>query len=166
VHEALAVWRFPQDGLDDWASARARQHGIADPQQLADAARRTRQLLSRFQAHALYQEMDGADRRQHEVPYSRVVAGRVENGIIDALYERDGTWTIVEFKTDKLEDEAELGNLLAEEKYVEQAQRYEAAVEELLGQEPCTILCLLNYARGVRLLDPLKWAEGKGSSTE
>jgi ATP-dependent helicase/nuclease subunit A len=165
VHEALAVWRFPQDGLDDWASARARQHGIADPQQLADAARRTRQLLSRFQAHALYQEMDGAERRQHEVPYSRVVEGRVENGIIDALYERDRTWTVVEFKTDKVSDQEELDRLLDKEKYLAQAQRYVAAVEALLGERPRFILCMLNYAEGVHVSDPLEDARGEGSDT-
>ncbi len=164
VHDALAVWCFAQDGFDDWVSARARQYGIADPKQLADAARRTRQLLSRFQAHTLYQEMDGAERRQHEVPYSRIVEGRVENGIIDALYQRDGSWTIVEFKTDELRDQEALERLLDKEDYLAQAQRYVAAVEELLGDRPRFILCMLNYARGVRLLDPLKWAEGKGSS--
>jgi ATP-dependent helicase/nuclease subunit A len=166
VHEALAAWRFPQNGFQAWVEARARQHGLADAPLLGDAARRTRQLLSRFRAHALYVEMDGAERRLHEVPYSRLVGGRVENGSIDALYLRDGTWTIVEFKTDELRDEAELEKLLAEEKYVEQARRYEAAVDELLGQQPRTVLCLLNYAGGVRLLDPLAWAEGKVSPRE
>jgi ATP-dependent exoDNAse (exonuclease V) beta subunit len=158
VHEALAAWRFPPDGFEDWVQARARQHGLADARLLEDAARHTRQLLSGFQADPLYEEMDGADRRQHEVPYGRTVDGRVENGIIDALYLRDGSWTIVEFKTDEVRDQADLERLLAEEKYVEQARRYVAAVEELLGQRPRTILCLLNYAGGVRLLDPLEGA--------
>jgi len=165
VHEALAAWRFPDEGFEDWVQARARQHGLADPRQLKDAAHQTRQLLSRFRAHTLYTEMDGADRRLHEVPYSRVVDGRVENGIIDALYLRDGSWTIVEFKTDEVRDQADLERLLAEEKYLDQAERYVAAVEELLGQRPGSILCLLNYAGGVRVLDPLEGAEGKGSPT-
>ena len=162
VHEALAAWRFPPNGFEPWVQARARQHGLADPRLLEDAARHTRQLLVRFQAHALFQEMEGAERRLHEVPYSRVVDGRVENGIIDALYLRDGSWTIVEFKTDEVGDQANLDRLLAEEKYLDQAQRYATAVEELLTQRPRSVLCLLNYAGGVRLLHPL---EGEGSST-
>ena len=165
VHEALAAWRFPEDGFEDWVQARARQHGIADPGQLKDAARHTRQLLSRFQAHALFEEMDGAKLRQHEVPYSRTVDGRVENGIIDALFLRDGSWTIVEFKTDEVKDRAALERLLAEEDYLAQAERYVAAVEDLLGQRARSVLCLLNYAGGVHLLDPLEWAEGKASPT-
>jgi ATP-dependent helicase/nuclease subunit A len=162
VHEALAAWRFPENGFESWVEARARQHGLADLEQLQDAVRRTRQLLSRFRDHTLYGEMNGAERRQHEVPYSRVVEGRVENGIIDALYLREGSWTIVEFKTDKLKDQADLDRLLAEEKYLDQAQRYVTAVEELLSQRPRTILCLLNYAKAVRLLDPFA---GEGPST-
>lgn len=165
VHEALAAWRFPDNGFDDWILARARQHGMADLEQLKDAIRRTRRLLSRFQAHALYDKMDGADRRLHEVPYSRIVEGRVENGIIDALYLRDGSWTVVEFKTDELRDEADLEKLLAEEDYLAQAQRYVAAVEDLLAQRPGSILCLLNYVGGVHVLDPFEEVQGNSTNT-
>jgi len=165
VHEALAAWRFPPHGFEDWVQARARQHGIADPLQLKDAAHQTRRLLSRFQAHTLFDEMARADRRLHEVPYSRAVDGRVENGIIDALYLRDGSWTIVEFKTDEVRDQVDLERLLAEEEHLAQAERYVAAVEHLLGQRPRSILCLLNYAGGVHLLDPLEGAQGEGSPT-
>ncbi len=165
VHETLAAWRFPPNGFEDWVLARARQYGIADPFQLEDAARRTGELLSRFQAHALYDEMESADRRLHEVPYSRSLDGRIENGIIDAIYRRDGSWTIVEFKTDEVRDQEALERLLAEEDYLAQAQRYVDAVEDLLGQRPRSILCLLNYAGGVHVLDPLEDAAGKGSHT-
>jgi len=163
VHEALEVWRFPDGGFEGWVQARAREYGIADLGQLKDAVRSTERLLRRFQTHALFGEMDGADRRLSEVPYSRTVDGRVENGIIDALYLRDGSWTIVEFKTDELRDQADLDRLLAEEDYLSQAQRYVAAVEHLLGQRPRSILCLLNYAGGVRLLHPLEGAEREAS---
>jgi len=165
VHEALGRWRFPADGFEGWVEARARQHGIADPRQLMHAASETKKLLRRFQDHELFEEMDGADRRLHEVPYSRTVDGRVENGIIDALYLRDGSWTLVEFKTDEVRDEADLERLLAEEDYLAQAQRYVAAVEHLLGERPRSILCLLNYAGGVRLLDPVEGVAGKGRPT-
>ncbi len=165
VHEALAAWRFPEDGFEAWVLARARQHGIADSAQLKDAASQSKKLLRRFREHELYEEMNGAELRQHEVPYSRTVDGRVENGIIDALYSQDGSWTIVEFKTDEVKDQAELKRLLEEVDYLAQAQRYVAAVEHLLGERARSILCLLNYAGGVHLLDPLEGAEGKGSDT-
>jgi ATP-dependent helicase/nuclease subunit A len=154
VHEALAAWRFPA-GLDPdferWGEARARGYGITDAHQIADAVRRTRQLLVRFQAHALFREMDGAERRLHEVPYSLMECERVESGIIDALYQCDGDWTIVEFKTDRIRDQAGLERLLAEEDYVAQAQRYLSATKELLGQPSRFILCLVNYIGTVHI---------------
>jgi ATP-dependent exoDNAse (exonuclease V) beta subunit len=164
AHEALAVWRFPagaastSDGVsapahsfEHWAEARARGYGIADARQLADAIRQSRRLLLRFQAHPLYREMDQADRRLHEIPYSLEVDGRVESGIVDALYLREGTWTIVEFKTDRVKDEADFERLLKEKDYVNQARRYIAAMKQLTGQRPRCILCMLNWDKAVRL---------------
>jgi ATP-dependent exoDNAse (exonuclease V) beta subunit len=162
VHEALASWRFP-GGPDPefrrWGEARARGHGLTDRGQLGDAEHRTRQLLLRFRSHALHDEMAGADVRLHEVPYSCAVDGRVESGIIDALYRRDGSWTLVEFKTDRVKDRAELERLLAEAGYAAQAERYVAAAERLLGQMPRCVLCMLNYGGTVYLHWP---GNGKG----
>jgi ATP-dependent exoDNAse (exonuclease V) beta subunit len=158
VHEALASWRFPNGGpptsgysFEHWAEARARGYGLIDRPQLGDAVVRCRQLLLRFKAHALYQEMNTADRRLYEVPYSLMVDGHVENGIIDAMYLRDDIWTIVEFKTDRVADRVQFEELLAEEDYLAQIQRYAAAAERLLGQRPLCILCMLNYAGRVHL---------------
>jgi len=154
VHEALASWRFPADpdrDFERWGEARARGYGITDSQQLVDAVRRTRQLLLRFRSHSLYVEMDRADQRLHEVPYSLGVDGRVESGIIDALYQREGVWTIVEFKTDRVKNQLELERLLTDEGYSAQAQRYVTAADRLLGQLPRLILCMLNYGGTVYL---------------
>ncbi len=151
VHEALAAWRFPNSGFERWAGARARGYGITDPRELADAMRQSQRLLLRFQAHSLYREMDAADRLMHEVPYSLVVDRRIESGIMDALYLREGVWTIVEFKTDEVRNKADFERLLAEEDYLAQAQRYISATERLLGQQPRFILCMLNYIGGVHL---------------
>jgi len=105
--------------------------------------------------------MDSADRRLHEVPYSLVVDGRVESGIIDALYLREGIWTIVEFKTDDVRDQTAFEALLAEEDYLRQARRYLSAAEQLLGQRPRFILCMLNYAGAVHLETHLVVQAGK-----
>ena len=154
VHEGLAEWRFPNsDGhFGLWAEAHARSYGLTDARQLADAVNESRVLLLRFQAHPLYAEMAGAERRLHEVPYSLVADdGHIESGIIDALYLRGGAWTIVEFKTDAVRDAAALERMLAEEDYLAQTERYVTAVEQLLGRRPAVTLCLLNYAGGVHL---------------
>jgi len=156
VHEALAAWRFPVDdrsaGFRRWAEARARAYGVTDAQQLDDAVHQSQRLLLRFQGHPLYQEMNDADRRLHEVPYSLLKENGVESGIIDSLYLRESIWSIVEFKTDQVRNEADLKKLLAEEDYLAQARRYVAAAERLLGERPRLILCMLNYAGAVHLV--------------
>jgi ATP-dependent exoDNAse (exonuclease V) beta subunit len=80
------------------------------------------------------------------------VDGRVESGVLDALYRRGAEWTIVEFKTDDVRDQAGLDRLLEQEGYRAQAERYRAAAERLLGSRPRLIFCLLNFAGSVRLL--------------
>jgi ATP-dependent helicase/nuclease subunit A len=157
VHEALAAWRFPagrETAFGRWCEARARGYGLTDSRQLADAERQVRRLLYRFRGHALFHHMDRAGLRLHEVPYSLLVDGHVESGVIDALYLRDGVWTLVEFKTDRVKDEAELEELLDKEGYAAQARRYVAAAEQFLGQAPWPVLCLLNFAGVVALHSP------------
>jgi ATP-dependent exoDNAse (exonuclease V) beta subunit len=156
VHDALAAWRFPGDGgsaqFEPWAEAVARTRGLTDPHQLADAVAKSRGLLLRFRAHPLHAEMATAARRLAELPYSRInEEGRVESGIIDALYLSDGAWTIVEFKTDKIGDQAAIATLLEEEDYLPQAERYRAAVEQLVGRRPQVLFCFLDCAAAVHL---------------
>jgi len=151
VHEALASWRFPDHTFALWAEARAHQYGVTDARQLQHAARESARLLRRFQRHALCGEMDSAERRLHEVPYSLEVNGRVENGTIDALYFRDGHWTIVEFKTDTVRTVEGIEQLLSETDYRTQTQRYVLAVEQLLGVTPRAVLCLLDCERDIRV---------------
>ncbi len=149
VHEALAAWRFPDTGFERWARARARAHGLTDARELDEAVRQSRLLLVRFRNHPLFQEMDAAERRLHEVPYSLMVDGSVERRIIDALYLKDGVWTIIEFKTGEFKDEADFQRRLKEEDYLGQARRYLDAVRRLLGRPPRCFLCLLNCAQAV-----------------
>ena len=113
-------------------------------------------MLSRSKAWVsarrnLLSEMSAAERRLHEVPYHLERAGEPETGIIDALYMRDGTWTVVEFKTDEVRDDVKFDALIKREGYWKQATRYSAAVERFLGQHPRVILCMLDYAGRVEL---------------
>ena len=155
VHEALAAWRFPDAGFERWARARARAHGITDPGELDAAVRQSRLLLVRFRNHPLFQEMDAAERRLHELPYSLMVAGTVESGSIDALYLKDGVWTIIEFKTDWVPKKEDIETLLADKDYLDQARRYMVAVRRLLGRPPRCFLCLLNCGAAVHLVPVL-----------
>ena len=151
VHAALAAWRFPDDGFAAWIEAEARGYGITDGRQLDDAVGQARRMLTRFQESQLYGELVSADRRLHEMPYSVIVDGRVESRIIDLIYLRRGSWTIVEFKTDRIADEAELREMLIGGDYLDQAHQYMSAIEGFLRQPPRAVICLLNFAGGVQL---------------
>ena len=149
VHEALAVWRFPESDFERWLESRARGYGLADRQQLNGAVMETTRLLNRFRQHALFREMDTAERQLHEVPYHRQQDGRVERGIIDALYLRGGRWTVVDFKTDRLRSRADRERAIVQ--YEAQVGRYGTAVKQLLGQSPRLLLCFLNDAGYIQL---------------
>ena len=155
VHKALAAWRFPDEGFEAWALAKARGLGIVDRQQLRHAMVISRQLLLRFRRHPLWQEMDSAHKRYHEVPYTLLVEDRMENGVIDALFQRDGRWTIVEFKTDHVRNREKFMALLRREDYLTQVERYARAVHSLLGQRPRVALCMLDYGGRVRAVTDL-----------
>ena len=152
MHEALALWRFPSPRFDIWATARAREYGLADLQQLQHAHVVITRFLRRFQQHPLFQEIETAEKRLHEIPYSYQRNGTAETGYIDLLYPYEGTWTLVDFKTDGVQNEAALRQLLIEEDYIKQVQQYGTAVQQLLGVTPKLTLCFLNFGNEVRVV--------------
>jgi ATP-dependent exoDNAse (exonuclease V) beta subunit len=145
VHAALALWRFPDDTYTAWAEAQARNLGLTDPRQLINAAIESRRLLERFQTHPLYQTITRAEQRLHEVPYSLALDGQADSGVIDLLYQQAGHWTLVEFKSDRVKDEAHRQAILQQSGYLAQVDRYRRAVWQLLEQDPQVILCWLNF---------------------
>jgi len=152
VHEAIRAWSFPGPQFDRWVPARARELGLLDNARLGDAIGRAETLLRRLKAHPLFTELEAAERRLHEVPYSLANEdGRLEQGVIDLLYLKDGLWTVIDFKTDRVKDAAEFANSTDHRKYRRQLVRYGSAVSQLTGRSPRTVLCMLNYAGGIYL---------------
>ena len=151
VHAALAAWRFPEDGFDEWATARARGYGMTEAGQLRQVVEASGRLLARLREDRFYETLAGAERRLHEVPYSLMVDGRMESGVIDVLMQTGGEWTIVEFKTNRVANEAQLRALMVAGGWAEQAQRYGRAVGALLGGRPRCLVCLLDYGGAVRV---------------
>jgi ATP-dependent exoDNAse (exonuclease V) beta subunit len=155
VHEALAAWRLPGTektaAFGDWVRARARAQGLIDGGQITHALRRSRRLLLQLQENALFEEIETAERRLHEVPFSVERDGRIDSGQIDLLYLTDGVWTMVELKTDRVRNREHFEAVLREKAYVDQARRYADAAEELLGRRPRCLLWMLDYGRGTRV---------------
>ncbi len=152
VHAALAAWRFPGDGFDAWLRAHARSCGVTDEDQLQEVARQSRRLLERFVQHPLFQVMQCAERRLHEVPYSIQVYDSTDNGLIDALFAQNGRWTVVEFKSDQFGTKESWERRWVAD-YLPQVRRYVKAIERLLKQQPRVLLCLLDYESRLQLFE-------------
>lgn len=146
VHKALATWRFGGDGFDVWFAAQAYNFGLTNDEQVYHAVTQSKRLLQRFQQHPLYQTMNQATQRLHEIPYTLTIDKNIQSGTIDALFLQNGAWTVVEFKTDLVRDEAERVSILSSTDYLAQVQRYQQVVKQMIGQEPQLLICWLNYA--------------------
>jgi ATP-dependent helicase/nuclease subunit A len=150
VHKALQRWRFPGDPLlEPLLRTRAQAEGLLDDTLLQQAVRQAERLLARFQAHALYAEMNGALERYHEVPYTTTAPprDRAAWGFIDCLYRTPAGWVLVDFKTDELRSPNALD--AAVQKYGGQLRRYQQAAEKMIGASPRCLMCFLNFEREI-----------------
>jgi len=155
VHRVISEWMFPtweRDRLRAWVRREAESSGLSGDANTRGAVNKTMRLLDQFRAHTLFAEMRSAHRRYHEIPYTVERDGKFENGVIDALYQENGDWTLVEFKTDRITSDEELENVLQEKDYLEQVRSYLHVAEDMLGQRPRPVLCFLNYKQDVKLV--------------
>jgi ATP-dependent exoDNAse (exonuclease V) beta subunit len=108
--------------------------------------------MKRLRDHALYDEMAGAERRLHEVPYCLKTNGEVESGVIDLLYRRAGRWTAVEFKTSRVSARGGAWGAMDDGALRIQVERYKGAAEILLGEIPRFLVCLLDFGGRVEVV--------------
>ncbi len=141
VHVGLRLWRFPgEPGLEEALQADARSAGLTDERQVASAVGEAQTLLARFRRSDLSRELEAGERR-HEVPYALNPEGPW--GRIDLLSLRpDGSWWLLDFKTDELRSEAAREAKVAE--HSPQLRRYGGAVARLAGRSPRLLLCFLD----------------------
>jgi len=153
VHAALRHWRFPdQPGLEEFLRPFALEAGLTDRVEIRQAIAGAQRLLARFQAHPLHAKLDLAERR-HEMPYSVEVDGAPRSGIVDLLCRSEGSWTLVEFKSDRLSRRAEVEPRIRNEKYDQQVEDYVAALSRVLGERPRALLVFLNVGQEVAVAE-------------
>ncbi len=161
VHKAIQRWRFPAGGalgeelggaLESLLERVAQEEGVVAVDQRRFALDEAARLLARFRAHPLWQAIEQAALRQHEVPYARLRPdGATEVGYIDLLFRahESAGWSLVDFKSDTIHNQAELDQLI--DRYTRQAQRYTHAVRALLGPVDAVYLCFLDACGEVRV---------------
>lgn len=154
VHQALRQWVWPaEEGFERLVRVVGRDLGVVDGSELDGLVSDSARLLERLAGHPLRAELEAASARHHEVPYTCLRQGKVEHGVVDLLYRGRGGWEVVEFKTDEIRGEEELGSVLARHGYEDQALRYASALAGLLGERPRVRLCLLDCGGQLRLLE-------------
>jgi len=150
VHRAIAMWMFPgDDGLETLLHTTAMQAGLAELQQRERAVEKATMLLAKLKTHDLYQEIETASERYHELPYSRIVKGTARTGYIDLLYRNESGWHVVDFKTDTIHSQTQ-----REEKsvdYCPQVKRYIDAVEQSLDGAVSGAICFMDDRGDVSL---------------
>lgn len=146
IHRAIEVERFPDDSkFDTWLMASARSMGLSDEESIKNALQRAHRILTNLQRSPLWKTVLAAEERFHELPYAyKTSSGRIDRGTIDLIYRADDRWVIVDFKTDRVSDDSELFARITEMGYAHQVERYRAAMQRLMGQDPEIILCFLD----------------------
>jgi ATP-dependent helicase/nuclease subunit A len=150
VHEALRRWRWPVE--DGFLRAYALEAGLADEVEIRATVQAAQRLLGRFQASALFAEIDASE-HYHELPYLQA-GGR---GVIDLLYRAGGQWVIVDFKTDEVRSPAEALDVIAREGYGAQLRRYVDAAAPWLGTPPQARLAFLQVGGAVQVFEEQSW---------
>jgi ATP-dependent helicase/nuclease subunit A len=154
VHHALQRWCFPgEPGLEQLLESKALQIGLVQEDQRREIIQQAVERLTRLRQHPLWAQIDDAEERYHELPYSLQAAGRSENGYIDLVFRNKETWHIIEFKSDPIYTAAYRENLIKE--YSPQVQRYQRAVNQLLRVTAKASLCFLDDHGQVALVEIL-----------
>ena len=150
THRAIQRWLFPGEvGLDRLLETAAFENQLIDDAERANAIQATKVLLERFKKHFLWTEINSAQEKHHEVSFARKLSQRKVYGKIDLIYLNQKGWHLVDFKVDRLADNAQLQ--AAKEKHKPQVGSYKHALEDSLGKDVYAHLCFLDYMGQVEL---------------
>ena len=119
---------------------------------LTNAVKRIDRMLENFRRHPLLQEIQTADRRLYEVPFSWSSPIGEVHGVIDLLYQsQEGEWHLIDWKTDYFKQEKRKD---FEDKYQRQVSIYYHAVSNILNISPDVKLVFLNPNTYVLDIEP------------
>lgn len=153
LHQAIQRWEFRNaETLQQFLERSAIQLGILDEAERRCVIQRAKLFMQRLQKHPIYDEINHASRRYHEIPYELMDEPQNERGRLDVLYQTEGGWKIVDFKTDHLKS---LSDLQEDRRagYRAQLLRYQHSVSKQISEKPLTQLCFLNCGNGIEVVN-------------
>jgi ATP-dependent exoDNAse (exonuclease V) beta subunit len=135
LHELLA--RAPFDAsaglLAELASVQARLLGLSEADARAAAARATRVLNHELWKRACAADENGGCRR--ETPVMILLEdGTLAEGVVDLAFEQEGTWTVIDYKSDRAFDD------VGEDRYRQQVAMYASAIAKATGKPVVPVL--------------------------
>ena len=149
THRALASWRFPGPGFEEWLREQCKVYRLSAEGQVDEIVKRVIIILRALKQNKLFQEIDSAERRLHELPYSIVTDEGLDNGRIDLLFKDARGWAVVDFKTRSFNNNRSSQNYLkAGEAEEQRLRQYGTAVHKLIGERPRLLICILSYSGG------------------
>jgi ATP-dependent exoDNAse (exonuclease V) beta subunit len=153
LHQAIQRWEFRNlETLQQFLERSAIQLGILDEAERWRVIQRTKLFMQRLQEHPIYEEINQANRRYHEIPYELRDESQNERGRLDVLYQTESGWKIVDFKTDHLTSIADLDEERISD-YRAQLLRYQNSVFQQLKEMPVAQFCFLNCGRDIQLVN-------------
>ena len=153
LHDAIYRWEYlQQEALQQFLERSALELGILDLDQRQRAIQTAQQYLFRLQQHPIYEEINLASKRFHEVPYEIQDEPQNERGRLDILYLTEQGWKIIDFKTDYLRT---LSDLDEERRsaYRAQLSRYQNSVYQQLKENPIAQFCFLNCGNAIQIVN-------------
>jgi len=153
VHAAIHRSAMPGSaGYERFMENEAFRAGLVNEHQRRAAVEESTEMLGRLAAHALWEEINAAEGAQREIPFTTSdPAGQVQSGQIDLLWRGEKGWKIVDFKTDALRSEGDLAAAI--ERHRKQVERYVRSAASILGETPLGMLCFLDVAGKVGLVE-------------
>jgi len=148
VHQALQfdlLNTIQSENLLSMLEVYAWQFGVTNPDEAETIAGNARALLDKVGSH-ISDLMADARQIYHELPFTFQLGARTITGKIDVLFFDGIRWTILDYKTDDLPATAIYGRA---RRYYGQLGVYAAAVEQITGQPPRTVLYFIRPGQSV-----------------
>jgi len=136
AHRPLQTWDVSAD-INTFANGLGERLAGAMPGEGESSRRKMeselREIFAAFVRSSVYAELAGARILGREVPLIMPWNGRIMEGVIDLIYEKNGLLYLADYKTDRIaRNELRQGA----ERYRQQAEIYSQAVKQSLGREP------------------------------
>ena len=148
AHSVLEHWDFQTRRPDeDLEQAIARHASPLPESQRRQVAGELKSIWAGLTDSPIYRELRSARILGREVPFVMSWDGRIMEGIIDVVYERQGRLYVADYKTDRVTDD-DLAPVMHDYRY--QAHIYTEAVRRGLDRDVAAFkLILLRLGRGV-----------------